>query len=305
MANRKFHYGGKKKTSVSDGAPAERNAAQDNSRGRNDRQRRHTGSAQAVSRYPAEKTAVSVKELGAAENTVALLSKYRIGTVADLVSRTEKDMFKVQGFNKKMLLELKGLLAGKGMEFLPDSASVAAKGNVAADDKRDKQLTRDKASARDDRNARRGNAQGAKPTPKKEERPAKVTEPLPVEEWRKVQKGGKWGFYDGMKTVIPPMYDEVFCFKDGLASVELEEKCGYINPANEIVIPFVYETAMSFSEGLASVVKNGKCGYIDKQNEEVIPFIYDAATAFEEGEAKVKKDGRWGTIFPDGSVKWI
>ena len=115
MANRKFHYGGKKKTYVSDGAPAERNAAQDNSRGRNDRQRRHTGSAQAVSRYPAEKTAVSVKELGAAENTVALLSKYRIGTVADLVSRTEKDMFKVQGFNKKMLLELKGLLAGKGM----------------------------------------------------------------------------------------------------------------------------------------------------------------------------------------------
>ena len=53
------------------------------------------------------------------------------------------------------------------------------------------------------------------------------------------------------------------------------------------------------------MVKGGKCGYIDKNNDIVIPFVYDAATPFEGGEAKVKKDGRWGTIFPDGSVKWI
>ena len=90
-----------------------------------------------------------------------------------------------------------------------------------------------------------------------------------------------------------------------LAAAELDEKCGYINPENEVVIPFDYETAMSFSEGYASVVKGGKCGYINKDNEVVIPFVYDAATPFEGGEAKVKKDGRWGTILPDGSVKWI
>ena len=87
--------------------------------------------------------------------------------------------------------------------------------------------------------------------------------------------------------------------------MELDEKCGYIDPENNVVIPFEYETAMSFSEGYASVVKGGKCGYIDKNNEVVIPFVYDAATPFEGGEAKVKKDGRWGTIFPDGTVKWI
>lgn len=139
----------------------------------------------------------------------------------------------------------------------------------------------------------------------REERPKKLTEPLPVPEWRKIQKSGKWGFYDGFKTVIPAMYDEVFFFKEGLAAVELDEKCGYIDAANNVVIPFEYETAMSFSEGLASVVKGGKCGYINKDNEVVIPFIYDAATPFEGGEGKVKKDGRWGTIFPDGSVKWI
>lgn len=78
-------------------------------------------------------------------------------------------------------------------------------------------------------------------------------------------------------------------FKDGLAAAELDEKCGYINPENEVVIPFDYETAMSFSEGYASVVKGGKCGYINKDNEVVIPFVYDAATPFEGGEAKVKR----------------
>ena len=92
---------------------------------------------------------------------------------------------------------------------------------------------------------------------------------------------------------------------EGVAAVENEEKCGYIDPTGEVVIPLMYETAMSFSEGLASVVSGGKCGYINKQNEVVIPFVYDAATPFEGGEAKVKKDGRWGTLFPDGTVRWI
>ena len=62
---------------------------------------------------------------------------------------------------------------------------------------------------------------------------------------------------------------------------------------------------MSFSEGYAAVSKKDKFGYINKENTVVIPFEYDAATVFENGEAKVKKDGKWGTIFPDGSVKWI
>ncbi|MCQ2603059.1 MAG: WG repeat-containing protein, partial [Clostridia bacterium] len=108
----------------------------------------------------------------------------------------------------------------------------------------------------------------------------KLTEPLPVEKWRKIQKNGKWGFYDGFKTVIPSMYDEVFSFKEGLASVELDEKCGYIDSENNIVIPFDYETAMSFSEGYAAVCKTVKFGYINKQGEVVIPFEYDAATPF-------------------------
>lgn len=303
MANKKFYYHGKKNTSTTN-KPA--------------------GAAQrADSRYPVEKTSVTLEALGVSPSLAELLGKNRISTAGDLVRRTEKDMFRVQGFNKKMLFELRDLLKAQGMEFNPDPAAQPVQ--QKAQQKPAKQPERNGARSAAEEAPRREKARGtderrqkpvdgkngkpeqrpAKSRDEKPQKPAKLTEPLPVEEWRKIQKSGKWGFYDGFKTVIPAMYDEVFCFKEGLASVENDEKCGYINPQNEVVIPLEYETAMSFSEGYASVVKGGKCGYINKNNEVVIPFVYDAATPFEDGEAKVKKDGKWGTLTPDGTVKWI
>ena len=304
MANKKFHFSDKR----SDGAERPSGGGQSANgggaprRNRGKGQRPSGGKPQAArrseimeavfSKYPADKLSMPVSALGVSEELVGFLSVNGISTAGDLISRTERDMFKVQGFNKKMLLALKRGLEKEGMAFYADAPA-----QNAAPQSREKERA-DRRGGERDRDRKR-------PQKEREERPKKLTEPLPVPEWRKIQKSGKWGFYDGFKTVIPAMYDEVFFFKDGLAAVELEEKCGYINPENEVVIPFEYETAMSFSEGFASVVKGGKCGYIDKNNEVVIPFVYDAATPFEGGEAKVKKDGRWGTIFPDGTVKWI
>lgn len=303
MANKKFHFNDRKtegrQESRAEGRPDARREGVSRTGGRRPQKNGGAGKAarrseimEAVySKYPADKLAIPVAALGVTEELVGLLSLKGITTAGDLVSRTERDMFKVQGFNKKMLLALKRGLEREGMSFYAEEASTPRKSesrNGTEQRRRESRQPEQKAVRKE-----------------REERPKKLTEPLPVPEWRKIQKSGKWGFYDGFKTVIPAMYDEVFFFKEGLAAVELDEKCGYIDAANNVVIPFEYETAMSFSEGLASVVKGGKCGYINKDNEVVIPFIYDAATPFEGGEGKVKKDGRWGTIFPDGSVKWI
>ena len=301
MANRKFHYNDRK----SDGGNAEgRQSAPVRQNGRRKQNAAARGAAAArkaavdaavAGRYPAEKLALPIAGIGVADELVGLLSVNGIRTAGDLVCRTEREMYKVQGFNMKMLLALKRALSAVGMEFYAD----------AAPDKAAKGAGDSPAQRRKEQPEKPQRTPAAQQRREREERPKKLTEPLPFTEWRKIQKGGKWGFYAGFKTVIPAMYDEVFFFKDGLAAAELDEKCGYINPENEVVIPFDYETAMSFSEGYASVVKGGKCGYINKDNEVVIPFVYDAATPFEGGEAKVKKDGRWGTILPDGSVKWI
>ncbi len=287
MANRKFHYNEKK----NEGAP--RHGGKKQGGGRQNASRRSEVMEKVSREYTQEKLSLPVAALGVSEDLVGLLALNGINTAGDLVCRTERDMFKVQGFNKKMLLALKRGLEAEKMRFYTDEKAPEQRPESGGE--------RKQSEPRREKNRQ----QEKKPAREREEKPKKLTEPLPVPEWRKIQKNGKWGFYDGFKTVIPAMYDEVFFFKDGLAAVEQEEKCGYIDAENNVVIPFEYETAMSFSEGYASVVKGGKCGYIDKNNEVVIPFIYDAATPFEGGEAKVKKDGRWGTILPDGSVKWI
>lgn len=111
----------------------------------------------------------------------------------------------------------------------------------------------------------------------------------------KFYRHGKWGYKDTQgKIVIEPTYSEAFEFREGMACVELDEKCGFINKQGELVIPIQYDTACSFSEGLASVTKNDKCGYIDKNGEIVFDFEYEAATSFVDDIALVKKDGKWG-----------
>lgn len=142
--------------------------------------------------------------------------------------------------------------------------------------------------------------------------PRKPFKPTPpVEEKKdyfiKFQRAGKWGFKNRQgKEIIPPIYDEVFSFKEDIACVERKQMFGFINRANELIIPYKYECASSFSEGLACVCLNSKCGYINAKDEVVIPFVYDAGTAFTDGTARVKQNGRWGTYYLESNeVDWV
>jgi len=270
-------------------------------------------------RYSAEQLGKSTSDLGISEATRELLEKNRITTAADLVRRTEKDMYRVQGLGKKMLFEIKDALAKADMELRmepkqepqkpPQQPKPTAQKTAQNISRNAQEPVRSSkfglADRRTDLKQKPQAAQSKQPVTQKATKPEKLTAPLPVEQWRKVMKGGKWGYSDGFKIVIPTMYDEIFCFKEGLASVEIDGKCGYIDKENNVVIPFEYDTAMSFSEGFAMIVKGDKCGYINKDNELVIACQYDAATPFEGGEAKVKKDGKWATLSPDGSLVWI
>lgn len=277
---------------------------------------------------------LAVEELGLNQPTLELLKNNNINTLYDLARRTEREMFRIQTFSKKQLLEIKPKLNSKGLNFYPaeerpanNEAQSQQTNNTVAVQQVNKSgnetprinkpqretskpvFGRDNKFVKDNGNQPRDNRDNRdknRDVPHKELRPpiAQKNVLLPVAEWRKVNKNGKWGFNNGLTTVIEPVYDEVYLFKDDLACVEIDEKCGYINSSGEVVIPITYECAMSFSEGLASIVVNGKCGYINKQNEIIIPPQYDAATPFENGRAKVKQDGKWGTIDPLGNILW-
>ena len=91
-------------------------------------------------------------------------------------------------------------------------------------------------------------------------------------------------------------------FSDGLASIKLNNKYGFIDKTGKSVIPCIYDRAGSFSEGLAYVYLNNKWGFFDKTGELVIPCIYDEADSFSEGLAPVKLNNKWGVIDKTGNM---
>ncbi len=310
------------------------------------RHHRYTPPAQEV-QGDKEVLARPIESLNLPEETLALLKNNRFATVLDIAKRTERDMFRVQTFNKKHLVALKSAMNAVGIDFLPyiprenTAESEGAKTDKPAQNNRP-QPPKQQDNARPPRNdnGNRDNGKpaqnggksqqnnnrqqqngkqvngkpqaapnkpqqnGKKPQNSRPPEPIKPKVELPREEWLMVSKNGKYGFSNGLTTVIQPQFDEVFCFKDGLACVDVGEKFGYIDQKGEFVITPQYECAMSFSEGMAVFFEGEKCGYINKTGEVVIPAKYDAATAFENGRAKVKEAGKWQTIDPEGNILW-
>lgn len=120
-----------------------------------------------------------------------------------------------------------------------------------------------------------------------------------------VRIGDKWGFVDlNGEIVIPIKYKEAKNFSEGMASVCLDVKgkntCGFIDKTENFVIPAQFEECWYFSEGLAAFKKNGKYGFINKKGEIVIKPAFDWLYSFTEGLAAVKKNGKWGFINKNG-----
>lgn len=123
-----------------------------------------------------------------------------------------------------------------------------------------------------------------------------------------VTKDGKCGFIDKYgNEVIPCEYlseeDPFHGFYDGLAVVHKDfDKPIIINKDGNQAFALNYDWAENFSEGYAVVSKNKKMGYIDKNGKEIVPCTYDLAYAFSEGMAAVYKGNKYGFIDTNGSV---
>jgi len=98
---------------------------------------------------------------------------------------------------------------------------------------------------------------------------------------------GAQGLMNAKGVVLAdPVYDLIFgptssaYFVDGLASVAIDDKYGYLNPSGDLVIPTIYDYADDFSEGLAVVLTEGEYGYINKDGDIIINAIYYDAYSF-------------------------
>ena len=104
------------------------------------------------------------------------------------------------------------------------------------------------------------------------------------------------------KIVIKPQFDRTRAFKEGLAAVLIGRKWGYINPEGEVVIKPQFDNISDFSMGLAVVKIGDKKGYINREGEIIVEPQFDEAWSFSEGLARVKIGHKWGYIDRAGDM---
>ena len=118
-------------------------------------------------------------------------------------------------------------------------------------------------------------------------------------------EGGQWGFVDETgKEVIPPKYDWVDHFSEGLAAVRLNGLSGFFNEQGKEVIPPKYDMVIDFSEHLARFKRNRKEGFVDETGKEVIPPKYDHTGVFSKVLAAGELYVREGFVDKTGNEYW-
>lgn len=102
---------------------------------------------------------------------------------------------------------------------------------------------------------------------------------------------GRYGFINRYgKEIVPPIYEEVKMFSEGVAAVKILDKWGFVNFLGNTPVPIIYDSAESFSNGLAKVSLNGKSGFVNALGQEIIPLKYSSSLSFSEGLAVVVLD---------------
>ena len=119
----------------------------------------------------------------------------------------------------------------------------------------------------------------------------------------------KVGFADleTREIIIPCRYDFVSLFSEGLASIKMNNKWGFIDKYGTQVVQFKYDDYFSstdyfkyFHDGLAVVRLNGLYGCVNKYGRQVVPCIYGGCSGVSEGIACVRLEtwnrGKWGYV---------
>jgi hypothetical protein len=119
----------------------------------------------------------------------------------------------------------------------------------------------------------------------------------------------RFGFINKHGTnIISSNYVKASSYKEGLASVadHINGRLlyGYIDLLGGLKIEMKFDDALSFSEGLASVRLGNKWGYINHEGDWVLAPNYVKAKNFSEGLAFVEKEGNtWAFIDQKGNQR--
>lgn len=104
------------------------------------------------------------------------------------------------------------------------------------------------------------------------------------------------------RQVTDLIFDKIHVGVEGMYTVVLEGKYGFLREEDLKLIACGYENVRGFKEGRAAVKLNGKWGYIDTDGNEVIKCIYDTCQDFSGGLATVAINNDYGIIDKWGKI---
>jgi hypothetical protein len=115
-------------------------------------------------------------------------------------------------------------------------------------------------------------------------------------------KNDLWGFINEKAVwVIPPMYDAVGEFSEGICSVSKNDSVIFINKENINPFTTFYAEAFTFKNGLAPVKQNGKWFFINRQSQLSSKF-YDEINELSDDTYVVKANNQYGAVDHFGQI---
>lgn len=118
-----------------------------------------------------------------------------------------------------------------------------------------------------------------------------------------VKVGGRWGYMDRMgQLIIPPQFEEAGWFSGGAAAVKRDGRWGYIDRTGRLFVEPQFDQASSFSRGLAPVKVGDLWGYVDRTGRMVIAPQFEIAYPFWDTITAARLGGRWVVIDVTGRV---
>lgn len=273
--------------------------------------------------------AMNIEGLKLVPETVELLNKGGINTVGDIVKRRAQEMYRVQNFNKRKLLEVKAVLESLCIDFRPEEAKpandndgqpqVAVQGNDANNQRN--------SAVKNGRNTRNGQNEPMRPNRAGAQNSFNTSRNNDVNNGRKRiddaqnqvgnnnLSGGNSKKQNGKKQKEDNSYSTLRIFpresfkrtpkidlpKDAYVKFQKAGKWGFKDIEGREVIPPIYTEVCGFKEDIACVEMNGLFGYIDRKNNLIIPYKYECAGNFSEGLANVMLNERCGYIDIQGN----
>lgn len=119
---------------------------------------------------------------------------------------------------------------------------------------------------------------------------------------------GICGFAQNYEWIVPPVYDSITPFHDGIASVKLNSKWGYINETGTVIVKPDFDVVYDFNNnvGVATSADNTILAIIDKNGLITKPIglykIDRRFPLFSDGMLLVTDGFKWGYMNKSGKI---